>query len=1744
MATLYLKLLGPFQVLEGDQPVTKFESDRVRALLAYLAVEADRPHRREHLAALLWPNWPERSARTNLRRALSNLRQVIGDHDAEPPYLQITRQSIQFNSASDSAVDAQIIASVFSLKGRSEEDIQKLEEAVNLYLGNFLEGFTIADSPSFEEWALLTREQLNRMMRDGLQHLAEYHEDQSDYQSAIVYSRRLLEMEPLLESAHQGMMKLLAANGQRSAAFAQYEECRRILAEELSVEPSPETEAIFNQIKSGEIDESHRNIRGYELRERIGTGRYGEVYRAYQKQMGRDVVIKIIPPQYANQPEFIRSFESDARRVALLEHPHIVPLYDYWREPDGAYLVMRWLKGGSLGRSLQKGPWKPEAIFGLIDQLARALSAAHEQGIIHGDIQPSNILLDEGGNAYLVDFGIAPVLSDLIPSSQDGVQDETISYMSPEQVKGLKVEKETDLYSLGLVLFSMFTGESPPGDRASEDLQDNGVIPGVTEYRGDVPEAVDEVIQRATAENPIDRYANAHALSEDLRKALSIVRSAPPDKVVDDPLELKNPYKGLRPFYEPDARDFFGRDVLIEKLIDRLKAKKGEDRFLALVGPSGSGKSSVIRAGLLPALRQGVVPGSESWYAIQMLPGEHPLEELEIALLRIAVNPPERLLHQMREDERGILRAVKRSLPDDDSELLLIIDQFEEVFTLVDDENERIHFLRSIHAASEDQRSRIRVIVTLRADFYDRPLLYPEFGELLHTHMETVMPLSPSELEQAISGPVDRLGVALEPGLVSEIVADVSDEPSALPLLQYALTELFENRQDRVLTSKAYRAVGGVSGALGRSAELEYLALEDRERDAAEQLFLRLVAVGDGAEDTRRRVLQAEVSSLSANAPTVMQAFGKARLLSFDRDPVTRGPTVEVAHEALLREWTRLKRWLDENRADLRLQNILAAAASEWREANQDVSFLLRGSRMEQFEGWRATTRIKLLTEEVEFLDASLASRNARKAADEERRKKELDAARKLADAERRRAEEKTTTSIRLQRLAAGLGFILLIALVASVFAFQQSRIAEEESRLAISRELAAAAVSSLDSDPELSILLAMEAVRATYGGGESVTEEAQNVLHQAIQRSLIRDTLSGTGNFAFSGVQDFDFWGVGLLAPTGDGGILFYNQNNNQRDFKMDGHSGEVIAICRSPYGKLVAVGNASGVVRIWDYFELVRKYDDEGFQIDLSASARQDEWMILPGHGEAITGIAFSCDRSLMATSSDDDTAKVWDLETGVELITLVGHNGDVTEVDFHPSGMYVATASMDQTTKIWDLSTGEAIMSLFGHTEPVLDASFNIDGTLLATAGADGTAILWDTETGEDLITFRGHSGAVHSVQFANNGLHLGTGGEDSTARIWDIQTGDELLILEGHKAPIYKINFASDLGRLLTRSLDGSSKLWDIRTEGNREWLTLLAHREVAFDVAYSPDGKRLATASWDGSAILWSAILGSKNFVLDGHSAEVTAVDFSRDGHRLATSSFDGTVKLWSTDNGAEVLSIAAHPGRVHDVIFTPEGMDVVSAGEDGMIRIWDASTGDELLSWAASSRLINRIALSPDGGHLVSAGGDGIAKVWDVSTGGLLLSLSGHGAEVLNVSYSPDGKRIATAGGDGLAKVWDAATGEELLTLAGHGTSVWAAAFSPDGTRIATMSLDKTAKLWDAKTGEELLTLFDYNDGRDLAFSPAGNHLAVTSRDGSVRIYILPIEELMTLAQFRVTRDLTDEECQRYLHLERCPSSP
>ncbi len=533
-----------------------------------------------------------------------------------------------------------------------------------------------------------------------------------------------------------------------------------------------------------------------------------------------------------------------------------------------------------------------------------------------------------------------------------------------------------------------------------------------------------------------------------------------------------NPYKGLRSFDEADAADFFGRTRLVDQLVSELR----DSRFLAVVGPSGSGKSSVVRAGLLPALREGALPGSSRWFVTTMVPGRRPYEELESALLRVAINPPASCSSSSATATGASPAPVRRSLPSDATELVLVIDQFEELFTQGDGD-ERDEFLAALASAVGDDEARLRVVVTIRADYFDRPLTHRSIGELMAAHNVAITPLSAEELERAVAGPAERAGARLEPGLLAAIVADVADRPAALPLLQYCLTELYERRDGLVMTLAAYRELGGVSGALGRRAEEEYQSLDDEDQVAARELFTRLVTPGEGAADTRRRARRSELLALPVGAEAmerVINGFGTQRLLTFDRDPATREPTVEVGHEALLTEWPRLKAWVDEDREGLRLVRRVGEASEAWAQAGREEADLLRGARLETLTEWTTANPGRLSADEGEFVAASIAARDA-------------------ATARERR------NTRRLHRLVVGVSAALVIALLAGALAVaqrneatdqrnrarEQTALAEknaaaarEAARNAEIGEMAVQARSLADSNNSQALLLALEADR------------------------------------------------------------------------------------------------------------------------------------------------------------------------------------------------------------------------------------------------------------------------------------------------------------------------------------------------------------------------------------------------------------------------------------------------------------------------------------------------------------------------------------------------------------------------------------------------------------------------------------------------------------------------------------------
>ncbi|MDX1417426.1 MAG: protein kinase, partial [Candidatus Promineifilaceae bacterium] len=1455
---------------------------------------------------------------------------------------------------------------------------------------------------------------------------------------------------------------------------------------------------------------------------------------------------------------------------------------------------------------------------------------------------------DENGNAYLSDFGIAKDLTQDLQLTVEGAFIGTPDYTSPEQLRNEAVTPAADIYSLGAVLYETLTGERPFGDssfamRIQKQLQEP--LPFVGASRPDLPAQIDDVVQKATAKNPADRYPDALSMAEAFRRAVrgdgatAIMPTAVPAGV-----EISNPYKGLRAFQENDAADFFGRESLVQQLVAHL----AHSRFLAVVGPSGSGKSSLVKAGLIPALREEAIPGSDKWFVAEMVPGTHPLEELELALLPIAVDPPPSLVEPLGKDERGILRTIRRILPDEeDAQLLLVIDQFEELFTMVDDEERRRHFLESLVTAISSPRTPLHVVVTLRADFYDRPLQMQTMAELFKQHTEIVLPLTREELTWAIREPAQQMGVGMERDVVTAMVADVAEQPGALPLLQYALTELFDERQDNMMTLAAYEELGGVAGALAQRAEELYTGLDEAGQEQTRQLFLRLITLGAGVEDTRRRVPLSELEALQtsevletsevSDVAEVLNQFGFFRLLTFDHDPVTREPTVEVAHEALLREWPRLRRWLEQSRDDVRLQRTLAAAAAEWARAGQDPGFLLRGSRLDLYESWAEDMDLALTGDEEAYLEASIHARQERGAAEEARRQQELETAQRLAATEKARAEEQEQAAGRLRQRAMFLTGALVIAAllaIAAVFFANQSRVsadkaaaeanqrataqviaeqqraaaeeqsgiamaeanarataqanaeaseseaiaqratavaeaefrataeaqavaerntAEEQSRLATSRELAAAALNNIDVDPELSILLALQALESDH------TFEAESALHTAIQNSAVRQTFYHGPDIGASFVT-VNPNGEQFFVSGANGGTM-WDLSSGEVQYTVEVAEGDWIndADFTSDGSMLILPGET------WDGDTLLPS------PLSIIDAVTGQELASFEANEGLVQGVGASPDGKLIVSVGDDEFARIWDLEATLtegtgqlvhELCCLEGG----ARARFSPDSSLVAAVDNRIDVKVWDIATGELLYTL--EADEPRDVHFSPDGSYIATA-SQGMVEIWDATTGERLSFALMHEeSGIRSVRFTPDGAFLTATSTNRDSSLWQFVDGSlqPIKTFKGHRDRTFDSEITPDGRYLLTTSEgDGTARLWSLDPQDTVEIAAISSHEDIMTDVQFIGDGSQFATAANDGLLKVWDTTSLDEVKTIQAHEGWTNHLAVSPDGQTIATAGFDATVKLWNRNSGSLLHTLEGHEqtdhyfGGVVDVAFSPDGKLLGTAGTDALAMIWDVSTGERLLTLTGHSETLETyelgaiigISFSPDGRFLATASNDATVRLWDSRTGEELLVLTGDPQdEYWSVAISPDGQRVVATRPDEKVDLWqlpaelwadgvvEARPINSFETTAGW---TFSSAFSPDGTKIAFAGQRGIVEVRDAHSLEVQLSIELPTFANCVIFTPDGKGLVTCSDDGVTRFFMADYDELLELAHARLTRSFTEEECQRYLHLENCP---
>jgi len=1156
------------------------------------------------------------------------------------------------------------------------------------------------------------------------------------------------------------------------------------------------------------------------------------------------------------------------------------------------------------------------------------------------------------------------------------------------------------------------------------------------------------------------------------------------------------PYPGLASFDGETRQWFFGRERAIADALSRLEDRLGGAGPLVLVGASGSGKSSLLRAGLLPALRRGAVAGARGWPQVLMTPTDHPARELAGQLAAAAglsvlaaarldvVAEPERFVGALADllalrpagaGGAGTAAAAGRRV-------LIVVDQFEETFTLCADERERTAFIRALVAAARGDGARgdgapagmitppAVVVLGVRADFYGGCAAHPELVDALQRGQVVVGPMTAAEVRDAVVRPAEAVGLAVEPGLVDLMIHDlgaaehgVVADPGSLPLLAHALRATWQEREGTALTVAGYLRVGGLRGAIARTAEETFGALDAAGQDLAWQIMLRLVRFGDGTDDTRRRVPRAELLALSApdgagesggaggaDAARVLDALVGARLLTADAD------SVEISHEALLRSWPRLREWIEVDRAAAVARQRLADAAATWETGGRDPSYLFTGTRLaaarestEHEPSGAAPTPVAR-----DFLAASLA-----------------------AEAFAARVEARRTR--RLRQLVAALTALVLVACGTMAFAFwQRSQVADErdEARsVAIGRQ----AAQLRAADPLAAAQLAATAYRI------APTPEA---------RSALLSTFASGYGFATR---------------------------------HLGSQNRPIGAVAYSRDGRLVAAASDDWSVALWD----------------AAHPARRTPLATIRGHRLAVKSVAFSPDGRYLATGSDDRTVRLWTLTDPTHptpAATLTGATDSVYGLAFTPDGRTLATGGFGTQVRLWNVADVGAIRQIgtvTAHTANVRALAYSADGTELLTGGDDGRALLWDvrdpaapaplaalTSQVGDNVTLSASS-SLRSVALSPDGRIAVTGSDDTTARVYDVSDPRHPTVVQviDRTRPVTSV--AANAAGLVAIAVSNTVEVYDPTHHG--DIVALLPHGSKPWSIAFSPDGRTLATGADDRALRLWdvpgATVVGATRFLWS------TAV--APNGRLVATGDYANTVRLWDTTDPARPQAGAVLPGlnaAVDNVRFTPDGRVLVGAsldhttGFDATVILWDVADPRHprvLTTLHPGIGAVNDLKISPDGRTLAMAGDSARVALWDITDRAAprqRATIAGHRYDASTVAFSPDGRTLASGSSDRTVRLWDITSLDRpaaLATIVGFTSALITVTFSRDGNTLAAGSFDpRIARLdvRDRRAPRELTPLTGLGAGvNDIQYSADGRLMAaaIGGSDGVVRLW-------------------------------------
>jgi WD40 repeat protein len=1118
------------------------------------------------------------------------------------------------------------------------------------------------------------------------------------------------------------------------------------------------------------------------------------------------------------------------------------------------------------------------------------------------------------------------------------------------------------------------------------------------------------------------------------------------DGVVPPPLAtvsgvVDSPYRGLNTFEERDAPFFFGREAAATQVLARMSRQIDGAGLLVVSGVSGAGKSSLLRAGVLPRLRWiGLVSiaHARSWPCLLFTPARAPLDELAVRVARLAGADAAEVRRGLDANPAGFALTARQAAmaqsasaaADPDSpaaehrwKLLLMVDQFEQLFTQCPDEEQRRAFITALHAAATvrhgpDHEPAALVVLGVRADFEARCADYPQLaGAIQDRYLVTAM--TERQLRLAITEPAKKAGSSVEDNLADELLQEVRTRHSrtssagVLPLLSHALDQAWRTRTGDSLTLADYERTGGIEGAVADSAQRAYERLTLAQQAAARQIFTRLTACSDGV-DTAARAIRAELTEGKSAAEArdveaVLEAFAAERLL------ILAAGTVEISHEILLTAWPLLRDvWLAETHGDRIVRTRLDDVTAEWIRNSRDATYLYTGTLLAA----ATETAARISADPARYPPLSHVEQDFLRASNQ---------------AHHRRARRRESIIAFLMTLVIGLALL-------AVAAFHSSQEAKQQRDLAASGQLINESEVIGDADPSVSKLLSIAAWRIHSSDQE----------HYAMLAAASRPGIASlTGHTDRVHAVAFSPDGRTLLSGSYDGTARLWDvATHRQIGAPLNGH-GEVYSVAFSPHGNVVATGGEDMMVRLWDV-----------------ASHRQIG-APLNGRGGEINAVAFSPDGKVLATSGEDTMVRLWDVASHRQIgAPLNGRGGKINAVAFSPDSKVLATGGADGIIRLWDVATRQMTGS-WPIFSPVFNLAFSRDGRLLASGNLDDKTQLWDVATRQPI----GNSVIGYALAFSPDGKRLATGSYGHIVRLWNVLSLTGTAAMTSNDGVIYAVAFSRNGKVLAAGSADGTVRLWDAATR-QQAGAAMNGRAGTVNSVAFSPDGKVLAAGSADGTVRLWDAATRQQaGAAMNGRARTVNSVAFSPDGKILAAGSTDGTVRLWDVTTQQQIGGpLKGNDGAVYSVAFSPDGKVLAAGSRGGAVRLWDVTTRQQAgAPMTGSTEAVYSVMFSPDGKTLATGGADDTVRLWDAATRQEKgQRLTGHADWVSSLAFSPDSKTLASGGFDGTTRMWDVATQQQIGdALNVHDGVIRSVAFSPDGKTLVSGGADGTARMWD-----------------------------------------------------------------------------